>query len=586
MTSYLNVRAVLVAVAAMSLLIACKEGGSVGDDLTGDASLMRFVPADTPYLFATGEPLPDELYDKLEPKLDDALKAYQIAIREIARSALAKNSGDMGPEEMQRTSAVIDELASLMSIEGLRNAGFERDSQAAFYGHGLLPVLRIEVSDVELFDAAIARIEEAAGEKMDVGELDGVSYRYIGDEEASFIIAAFDGNAVMTIVPARFDDSERRILLGMDLPSRNLGQAGTLAEISRTYDFTNHYIGFIDVRRIASTFIDGPTGLDAALFETMENDPADLSAVCKAEIREVVEIAPRVLLGYTEVNAEAMSGSLIVEMRPDIAKGLAGIATMVPGLGADPGGLMSFGASFDLMALRQFYEARLDAMEEDPFECEHFADLQAGVAKGRAALNQPLPPIVYAFRGFNAIVDDIGDFDMASDAPPEDIDASLLIALEDAQTMVAMGAMFSPELAGLNLQPDGKPVLLDLPQLAAIGKAVYAAMLEDAVAVSIGVDAERRVSSVLLASPVEPPPLFSMTMDAGRYYSLIAEAMMVEEEPADGDEDGEEVELSPEARAAMRDAMLAVGSLYDRMAFDVHFTERGLELNSRVTLKD
>jgi hypothetical protein len=233
--------------------------------------------------------------------------------------------------------------------------------------------------------------------------------------------------------------------------------------------------------------------------------------------------------------------------------------------------------------LREFYEARLEALEADPFECEYFEDLQAGVAKGRAALNQPLPPVVYGFRGFNAVVDDIGDFDMASNRPPEDIDASVLIALDDAETMVAMGAMFSPELAGLNLQSDGEPVRLELPQLQAVSDAVYAAMVQDAVAISVGRDAESRVKTVLNADSVQPPPMFSMTMDAGRYYTLIAEGMMVD---SANDDAAKGTELSPESREALRDAMLSVGEMYDRMAFDIRFTERGMEVKSRVTLKD
>ena len=42
---------------------------------------------------------------------------------------------------------------------------------------------------------------------------------------------------------------------------------------------------------------------------------------------------------------------------------------------------MSFGFSFDLMALRAFFEARLDAMDADPYECEGLAMLGYGVEK-------------------------------------------------------------------------------------------------------------------------------------------------------------------------------------------------------------
>ncbi len=559
-------------------LVACKEGGST-DDFAAEDDLLRFVPADTPYLFATGAPLPDDLLDKFEPRVDKVLQSYQIVVREVARSAMAKNADTKDPAELARMSAIVDELTTLLSIDGMRSAGFERDSSVVFFGNGLLPVMRISLSDPKLFDAAIARIEAAADASMDIGEIDGKPYRYVGDDEGSLVIATLEDNAVFAFVPGNFGDAEKRELLGLTLPAKNIATTTILSDIASTYDFTAHYIGFVDTQRIASAFVDGPTGLDVALFDAMDGETPDLSAVCKQEMREVAGIMPRLVFGYDEVSEEAMSGSFVFELRQDIAKGLMPISALVPGLGVDAGGLLSMGFSFNLLEIRNFYEGRLDAMENDPYECEYFAELQAGVAKGREILNQPVPPFVYSMRGFNAIVDDIGDFDLASNQPPEDIDASLVFAMDDAQTMVAMGAMFSPELANLNLQPDGKAVLIDVAQVRATGKDVYAAMIEDALAISIGANAESRVASVLTARSAEPPPVFSMTMDAGRYYSLIGETMVLEQ-------DEEAAELSLEAREALRDAMLAIGELYDRMAVDLRFTANGAEFDSRVTLKD
>ncbi|NNC78405.1 MAG: hypothetical protein HKN77_10610, partial [Woeseiaceae bacterium] len=373
--------------------------------------------------------------------------------------------------------------------------------------------------------------------------------------------------------------AEKRKLLGLTLPSDNIASTSILADITTAYDFTDHYIGFIDAQKIAATFIDGPAGLDIALFGAMDDEPPAMSAVCKEEVREVVAIMPRMVFGYDEISDEAMSGTFVFELRQDIANGLMPISALVPGLGVDAGGLLSMGFSFNLLEIRKFYESRLDAMEKDPYECEYFAELQAGVAKGREVLNQPVPPMVYSLRGFNAVIDDIGDFDLANNQPPEDIDASVVFAMDDAQTLVAMGAMFSPELANLNLQPDGKAILLDLAQVKATGKDVYAAMIEDAVAISVGADAEDRVTAVLAADSASPAPVFSMSMDAGRYYSLIGETMVLEQ-------DDEAAELSLEAREALRDAMMAIGELYDRMAVDLRFTPRGAEFESSVTLKD
>jgi len=144
-----------------------------------------------------------------------------------------------------------------------------------------------------------------------------------------------------------------------------------------------------------------------------------------------------------------------------------------------------------------------------------------------------------------------------------------------------MGAMMSPDLAAVELQPDGVAVPLALPQLQAIAKSAYAAMKETALAVSMGSGARTRVTSVLNADSIEPPPIMSASMDAGKYYELIAQSIMAEQ-----DEEGSENPLSVSARIALRDAMITIGEIYDRMAFNVHFTQRGVELETNITMSE
>jgi hypothetical protein len=153
--------------------------------------------------------------------------------------------------------------------------------------------------------------------------------------------------------------------------------------------------------------------------------------------------------------------------------------------------------------------------------------------------------------------------------------------MDDAQAVFMMGTMMSPDLAAVDLQPDGVPVPLAIPQLQAIAKSAYAAMAQTALAVSLGSEARTRVMTVLNADSSEPPPIMSASMDAATYYELVSQSMMAEQ-----DEEGVENPLPEAARIALRDAVLAMGKMYDRMVLDVRFTARGIEMNSKVTLHD
>jgi hypothetical protein len=138
--------------------------------------------------------------------------------------------------------------------------------------------------------------------------------------------------------------------------------------------------------------------------------------------------------------------------------------------------------------------------------------------------------------------------------------------------------MFSPELAELNLQPDGKAVEFQPQQLGGIIDSSYVALDNNALAMSVGESAEKEVSRMLTADSADPAPFMSMSMDAERYYSFIGEAMTLEENADD--------ELPPAAQEAMGDMMVALGKLYDRIIMDVNFTSRGVEIESVVTLGD
>ncbi len=550
-------------------------------ELASEEGLLRFVPADTPYVLASGEPMPDDVVDRLEPAMAEMLDAYRIVMTDVTRQATADNAGDLDEEQLESVFGILNEVSTLFSIEGLRDAGFDRDSQLVFFGYGLLPVLRLEVSDPSLFEAKIGDIEQAAGQEMQTAEIDGQRYRYIDLDDARLVLAVIDGSAVVTLMPSVLDEAQARQLLGIDLPDENIGAAGTLAKIASRYGYTDHYAGFVDMTRLAGTFLDDPGSIDAALLGAAEFDPDSIEPVCRDEIRELAGVVPRIVVGYREVSTDAIDTSVVVEVRQDLARSMVGLAAQVPGLGTDPGGVASFGMSFNLTALREFVVARLDAIEADPWECEYFAELSAGVDKARQMLAQPVPPVVYGLRGFHTLVHEIGDFDLANGQPPENISASVVVATDDAETLVAGASMFSPQLAAMSLEPNGKPAKLDLPQLTAFVDNAWIAMSGDSLAVSVGTDAERRVADVLDANGTEPPPLLAGSLDAKRYYEAMAEDMTMFQPPADDDV----ADLSPAAKAALADSMRIFADLYDRQTVEVMLTKNGVEIETRITFQ-
>ena len=249
----------------------------------------------------------------------------------MATSKVAEGQGDA--EDFETASAVVAELSSLMSIAGLRGAGIGRESTAVFYGHGLLPVLRMHVSDGALFDAALARIETKAGEKMPVATIGNSSFRYFEIADVKVIVAVLGDQVVITVAPLSYDDRQLSTLLGLTLPDSSIVDSGALKSIADEYGYISYFVGYVDFARIVDTFISDATGLDADLIALMEHDSSELSDVCRSEIRSLAGIAPRMGLGYTDITAERLTSQLVFEMRAATASGLATLTSSVPCVG-------------------------------------------------------------------------------------------------------------------------------------------------------------------------------------------------------------------------------------------------------------
>jgi len=413
---------------------------------------------------------------------------------------------------------------------------------------------------------------------MSVATIEGQSYRYAGDDEGRLVVAVIDNEIVLSIVPTNLPDELLKSVLGLTLPKSSMADSGELQKIIDDNDFLTHSVGRIDFERIVATFLDDQSGVNEELLALMEYDGSVLDDVCRSEIREMSGIFPRIVTGYSEMSVDRFVSNTILEVRSDIAAGLATLPAPVPGLGTDQGGLLAFGMSVDLLAAREFYTARLDALQADPYECELFADLQEGLEQARTALNQPIPPIVYSFKGFVAVVEDIEGMDLANSQPPTSADIRVLVTTDNAAGLLAMGAMFSPEIAGLDIKPDGKPVRFESQRLAGVVDAAYVAMTDTALAMSIGQGTEARLGDMLSAAVNEPHPFASMEMDAARYYEFISKTMVIE--------DDEEDPTPPELKAAFGETMAAAGQVFSRMKVRVEFTERGIEFPSTIELSE
>jgi hypothetical protein len=70
------------AISAVMLAGCGKDEESVetSSAFSSDSTLLKYVPADSPYVVASLEPLPDDVMDEIEPMLDKVLRSYRSVL--------------------------------------------------------------------------------------------------------------------------------------------------------------------------------------------------------------------------------------------------------------------------------------------------------------------------------------------------------------------------------------------------------------------------------------------------------------------------------------------------------------------------
>ncbi|MEM1261468.1 MAG: hypothetical protein AAGH76_03650 [Pseudomonadota bacterium] len=534
-------------------------------------ALLEYIPADTPYFFGALAPMDDDIVAAMREMNEDVLKSYGEVIKSAMQDARENNDDD--DQFADEVAPVLEKLATYFEDGKLDELGIGDDVTGGFYGVGLLPVLRIQLDDVDQFEKGVAELETTAGQDMATASIKGVDYRYAGDDKAKLIIANESNFAVLTVMPAGASDGVLASILGIDKPASSLDDTDRVTTLSSSHGMLPQGLGFIDLTTIADTFLTEQQGVNAELMTIGGYDPSTISDVCKTEIRAMSQVMPQIDMGYTRIEKDRFDILTVVNLREDIASSMKGLTAAVPGLGGAMEGLFAFGVSMNIPAIRDFISERAAALDENPFECEYFFDLQDSVAQMDEAANQPLPPVADSLRGFKVIIDSMENFDIAGGAPP-DISGRALISIDDAPSLLMMGQMFMPELAELQLEPNGEAIELPAGLIPMSTDPAFVALTDNAIALGLGADSGSGLANLFKAPVAPAQPMLSFSYDMAEYMAIMGSVF--DQATADSDEPGQQ---------AMADMFDSLQEHMDRTWVDITVSDKGIEMPYAVTLK-
>lgn len=505
-------RFVALAVGA-ALLAAC------GKKSIDNAAPLAFVPADTPYAYANMEPAPAAVTEQWSRRMHDylpaALAVYENALDRIG-TAKPNNA-----HAIAATRALIDTLKTHDTWDKLRELGLKPDMRVAFYGVGLVPVLRFELGDAAKFRATIADIEHKSGAALPTAKVGDQDYWYLGDEKIVAMFAIENAQFVATMAPPRASDALKRTLLGVERPAKSLADSGDLDKLAKQYGYSNYGEGFFDVVKIAERLTGAAQGSDREIATLLDLPTGGSDAACKTEYLDLARKFPRLVMGANELSAQRVRISAQLEMQPALAAQLAAALGAAPGTGKPGEGVMDMALSLPVLKLKDFWIAQADAVAAKPFACASLAHLNSGFADFKKKIDITVPPPASDLTGVRFTLD---SFDMGAGATPMPVfSGKLLMASDNPAAALAMAQLALPPLKDLKIAADGKPVALPAGTVPKLDLPAFVAMSPKALAVAIGTGADATLGAYL-AAPAANEPVFLRMSFSGKFYGTLAHA--------------------------------------------------------------
>lgn len=509
------------ALAAALLLAACSHKDK-------DAPL-AFAPADTPYVFANLEPLPDDVLQAYQQRMPTVWKAQFGGFGELADALREKD-----PDTARALDAVAAEIGNLDTPQKWREAGIDLRGRHALYGVGLAPVARIELSDASALRALIGRIEQRMGRKLATATLDGQAYWKLGGDSKLQVLIAIerDRQLVATLVPAQLDAPRLREVLGLRRPAKSLADADTLSDLADARGYRPYGLGYVDTTRLLARIADPHDATTVAYAQALGLGAPSADPACPTEFAAVAAQMPRVSMGYSEISAQRIDQRVDMDLAAPLRAALQKLRQPVPGMAAaGDEGMVDFALALPMLKLREFWVTQADAVAAQPFRCPTLQPLNAGFAALRQGLDRLAVPPLANVLGLRLTLDRLdpaattAPAALARSTPPlPRFGARLLVASDNPVGLLGMAKMAVPGLRDLRLVADAKPIAL--PDQGALGAngPLYAAMDAQALALGNGADATTALPAYLAAPAGDGAVLMRMDFD-GKFYGMLAKLM-------------------------------------------------------------
>jgi hypothetical protein len=359
-------------------------------------------------------------------------------------------------------------------------SGMSLTGSFAFYSDGIVPVLRMDISNEDVFNALIedaVQNSEWQYEWQDLGAFKARTWKLTADDkedEAYLAISNHEGNVVITFVTNKDDLMAKQRRFGIVKPEMSLATNSTVKDLKNRYSYTDNMVGFIQFDQIAQAILspesnslgrDLITYLPQDQFAQFQNS---ITAECKTEYGQLADSMPRFVMGYQSFGIndnsivfdmhsafELTNMSVITELQK-----MQGHLPMHSTTSKDK--IFAMGVAVDADNIGPAVTALWTQLTTTEYNCSELQMVQYMAREQNPAMLGMMTAMAQGVKGVGVSLFDIT---MSENGPlPQGIDFIASIATENPATLLNMAKML-PFFADLNLSDDGTPALLNLPML-------------------------------------------------------------------------------------------------------------------------
>lgn len=451
----------------LAFSIACSGSPEKKDQsLTDSGPIPRYlelIPAKSPIVFGALDPVPEPIALEQYAFLDQYLGSLLEPLPPAAELDY------MGPEERFLVEFA-REMNGNLDEEGLARLGLSTSPRFVVYTVGPFPVFRAEIGDAKKFNEMLDRVEKASGLTWERQTMEGVEYRSHQDGEVNVALAVIGNEVVVTVTEPDASPIVLPYALGVKKPQASLADDNVLEDLAGKYGIKRHGVGFVNVVEFVGMATGGGDALNAAAWTVVSTNEEPALPACQKEASEYAAAMPLVAFGLESITTERLSIKMAAEFSNDIPARLKAAKRSIPGWDASPVEMssespLSIGLGFAVSEILAIARDELRETRDRAFECPELQNVPKQASE-MLAMSQLIPPVVGDLEGarveFGGITQPETQPSMPSASPQFNLWG--VVQAPDPQSLFsALKAFAPPEIQAIELEPDGEPVAMTLP---------------------------------------------------------------------------------------------------------------------------